>query len=104
MHPSPLPIQTPSHKKRTARAVTVAVIGDWLQVFDFTVHGFFAATIGRLYFPANDSTRSLLLAVATFAAGFSARLLGSPLLGVHSDWQVARYLASMATAWAERLR
>jgi len=67
------------------RAVAAAVIGNWLEVFDFTVYGFFAVTIGRLFFPVSDSTTSLLLSVATFAVGFLTRPLGSVLLGIYGD-------------------
>jgi MHS family proline/betaine transporter-like MFS transporter len=65
--------------------VTAAVIGNWLEFFDFTVYGFFAVIIGKLYFPSSDATTSLLLSVATFAAGFVTRPLGSVLLGVYAD-------------------
>lgn len=67
------------------KAIVAAVIGNWLEFFDFTVYGFFAVTIGRLYFPAHDSTNSLLLSVATFAVGFFTRPLGSVVLGVYAD-------------------
>ncbi|SMG57983.1 MFS transporter [Paraburkholderia susongensis] len=66
-------------------AVAAAVIGNWLEFFDFTVYGFFAVIIGRLFFPSADPTTSLLLSVATFAAGFITRPLGSVLLGVYAD-------------------
>ena len=65
--------------------VAAAVIGNWLEFFDFTVYGFFAVIIGKLYFPSSDATTSLLLSVATFAAGFVTRPLGSVLLGVYAD-------------------
>jgi MHS family proline/betaine transporter-like MFS transporter len=66
-------------------AIAAAVIGNWLEFFDFTVYGFFAVIIGRLFFPSVDPTTSLLLSVATFAAGFITRPLGSVLLGVYAD-------------------
>lgn len=66
-------------------AVAAAVIGNWLEFFDFTVYGFFAVIIGRLFFPSTDPTTSLLLSVATFAAGFITRPLGSVMLGVYAD-------------------
>lgn len=65
--------------------VAAAVIGNWLEFFDFTVYGFFAVIIGKLYFPSVDSTNSLMLSVATFAAGFVTRPIGSVLLGVYAD-------------------
>ncbi|KWF05135.1 MFS transporter [Burkholderia ubonensis] len=66
-------------------AIAAAVIGNWLEFFDFTVYGFFAVLIGKLYFPSSDPTTSLLLSVATFAAGFFTRPLGSIVLGVYAD-------------------
>ncbi|NML30192.1 MFS transporter [Paraburkholderia antibiotica] len=79
-----------SHAVAAARvsnrgAIAAAVIGNWLEFFDFTVYGFFAVIIGRLFFPSADPTTSLLLSVATFAAGFITRPLGSVLLGVYAD-------------------
>ena len=67
------------------RVVLAAIVGNWLETFDFTVYGFFAVTIGRLYFPAGDATISLLLSVATFAVGFLTRPLGSLLIGIYGD-------------------
>ncbi|KOR21564.1 MFS transporter, partial [Burkholderia cenocepacia] len=66
-------------------AIAAAVIGNWLEFFDFTVYGFFAVLIGKLFFPSSDPTTSLLLSVATFAAGFFTRPLGSVVLGVYAD-------------------
>ncbi len=80
------PEVTPSPARLSAPgAVAAAVIGNWLEFFDFTVFGFFAVLIGKLYFPAGDATTSLLLSVATFAVGFVTRPLGSVLLGVYAD-------------------
>jgi MFS transporter, MHS family, proline/betaine transporter len=66
-------------------AIAAAVIGNWLEFFDFTVYGFFAVLIGKLFFPSSDSTTSLLLSVATFAVGFFTRPLGSVVLGIYAD-------------------
>ena len=74
---------TPAVTKRGA--IAAAVIGNWLEFFDFTVYGFFAVLIGKLFFPSSDPTTSLLLSVATFAAGFFTRPLGSVVLGVYAD-------------------
>ncbi|MET5020508.1 MFS transporter, partial [Burkholderia pseudomallei] len=52
---------------------------------DLTVYGFIAVIIGKLQFPSHDATTSLLLSVATVAAGFFTRPLGSIVLGVYAD-------------------
>lgn len=68
-----------------ARAVMAAAIGNGLEIYDFTVYSFFAATIGRLFFPSSSSTASLLLSFATFGAGFVMRPLGAVLIGNLAD-------------------
>ena len=65
--------------------VLAAVIGNWLEMFDFTVYGFFAVVIGKVFFPTGNATVSLLLSVAAFAIGFITRPLGSVILGVYAD-------------------
>ncbi|NWD23603.1 MFS transporter [Pseudomonas yamanorum] len=67
------------------RAVVAAVIGNWLEFFDFTVFAFFAVTIGKLYFPSDNSTTSLLLALSTFAVGFITRPLGGLVMSTYAD-------------------
>ena len=58
----------------------------------------FAVTIGRLFFPASDSTISLLLSVATFAVGFFTRPLGSVLLGIYGDRRGRKTALSLTIA------
>jgi MFS transporter, MHS family, proline/betaine transporter len=70
---------------RTPRAVIAAVIGNLLEWFDFAVYGYFALVIGKLFFPSDDETTSLLLAVATFGAGFVMRPVGAVLFGSFAD-------------------
>lgn len=67
------------------RAVVAAAIGNGLEIYDFTVYSFFAATIGRLFFPTSSPTASLLLSFATFGAGFVMRPLGAVLIGGMAD-------------------
>ena len=77
----PADISSPADK----RAVVAAVIGNWLEFFDFTVFAFFAVTIGKLYFPSDNPTTSLLLALSTFAGGFITRPLGGLVLSTYAD-------------------
>jgi MHS family proline/betaine transporter-like MFS transporter len=67
------------------RAVVAAAIGNGLEMYDFTVYSFFAATIGRLFFPSSSPLASLLLSFATFGAGFVMRPLGAVLIGNMAD-------------------
>src|SRR5216684_3976742 len=47
------------------RAVAAASIGNALEWFDFVVYGFLAVTMARLFFPTENETMSLLLALGT---------------------------------------
>ncbi|PWC51498.1 MFS transporter [Azospirillum sp. TSA6c] len=60
-------------------------IGNALEWFDFAVYGFFAGVIGRLFFPADNETASLLLSFATFGVAFLMRPLGAVLIGSYAD-------------------
>ena len=61
-----------THAKRDRRAIVAAAIGNGLEMYDFTLYSFLAATIGRLFFQRAPLT-SLLLSFATFGAGFRRR-------------------------------
>jgi MHS family proline/betaine transporter-like MFS transporter len=67
------------------KAVTAASIGNALEWFDFVIYGFFAAAIGKLFFPSSSEVESLLVAFATFGITFFVRPLGAILLGVFAD-------------------
>ena len=67
------------------RAVIASVIGNGLEWFDFLSYAYFASTIGRVFFPLDDHTASLLLTLGVFAAGFVVRPIGGVLLGLYAD-------------------
>jgi MFS family permease len=67
------------------RAIVAIVIGNWLEFFDFTTFALFAVWIGRTFFPAQEASTQLLLAVGTFGAGFLLRPLGALVLGRYAD-------------------
>ena len=55
--------------------------GNFLEMYDFMVFGYFADAIGAAYFPSSSALGSLLKALATFGAGFLMRPLGAIELG-----------------------
>ncbi|WP_051974584.1 MFS transporter [Cupriavidus necator] len=71
--------------KRRRRAITATILGNGFEWFDFMVYGFFAITIGQLFFPTGNDLTSLLLSVATFGVGFVVRPIGGILIGMYSD-------------------
>ena len=65
--------------------VSAGIAGNVMEWYDFSVYGFFARTIGNLYFPTDDPKTSLLAAFAVFAVGFLMRPLGAVLFGYIGD-------------------
>ncbi|MFJ1258473.1 MFS transporter [Cupriavidus sp. CuC1] len=72
-------------RPHSRRAIVAAAIGNGLEIYDFTVYSFFAATIGKLFFPSSSPLASLLLSFATFGVGFVMRPLGAVLIGNLAD-------------------
>ena len=68
-----------------ARTIVATTIGNALEFFDFTVYGFLALVIGKLFFPTFDSYGQLLLTVASFGVGFIMRPLGGIVIGAYAD-------------------
>jgi MHS family proline/betaine transporter-like MFS transporter len=78
------PAESPPQSQRL-RAVIAASIGNALEWFDFVVYGFLAVTMAKLFFPTDNQTISLLLALATFGVTFLVRPLGAIVIGSYAD-------------------
>jgi MHS family citrate/tricarballylate:H+ symporter-like MFS transporter len=63
--------------------------GNFLEMFDFFLFGFYAKRIATTFFPAGSEYASLMFTFATFGAGFLMRPLGAIFLGAYVD-QVGR--------------
>lgn len=59
--------------------------GNFLEMYDFIVFGYYAAAIGRTFFPAHNPYASLMLSFMTFGAGFLMRPVGAVVLGAYID-------------------
>src|ERR1700757_4838172 len=59
--------------------------GNFLEMFDFFLFGFYASHIAKAFFPTSNELSSLLLTFATFGAGFLMRPLGAIFLGAYVD-------------------
>src|ERR1700688_128593 len=67
------------------RAIFAASIGQFFELYDFAIYGFFAVEIGRSFFPASDPLTSLLGAFATYGVGFLMRPVGAIVVGAYGD-------------------
>jgi MFS family permease len=59
--------------------------GNFLEMYDFMVFGYYAAAIGNAFFPSGNPFTSLMLSLMTFGAGFLMRPLGAIVLGAYTD-------------------
>src|SRR5947199_2265839 len=66
-------------------AVIRVSAGNFLEMYDFMVFGYYAAAIGKTFFPKNSEFAQLMLSLATFGVGFLMRPLGALVLGAYID-------------------
>ena len=67
------------------RILAAGAIGNVLEWYDFAVYGYFAAAIGRAFFPSEDKVAQVLAAFGIFAVGFLMRPVGGALIGYIGD-------------------
>jgi len=96
LHLSPAAASLQARKMR--RVVIASSLGNGLEIYDFTVYSFFAVIIGKLFFPSESATASLLMSLATFAIGFLMRPLGAVLIGRVADRRGRKAALSLTIA------
>ncbi len=77
-------IPIPSHESK-ARTIFRVVVGNFLEMYDFILYGYYASAIAHTFFPAQDEYTSLILSLSVFGAGFLMRPLGAIVLGAYTD-------------------
>ena len=83
--PVPKPVTAQTDRPTRIKAVFRVATGNFLEMYDFTVFGYYAAAIGRTFFPTSSEFASLMLSFATFGVGFLIRPLGALVLGAYID-------------------
>src|SRR5215470_18343390 len=81
----PQPVTAHSDRRTKIKAVIRVATGNFLKMYDFMVFGYYAAAIGRTFFPKSSEFASLMLSLATFGVGFLIRPLGALVLGAYMD-------------------
>ncbi|HWY20014.1 MAG TPA: MFS transporter [Candidatus Acidoferrum sp.] len=76
---------TPQDRKSKIWSVIRVSSGNFLEMYDFMVFGYYAAAIGYAFFPSGNPFVSLMLSLMTFGAGFLMRPLGAIVLGAYTD-------------------
>lgn len=99
------PISVPVEENYIKRVILSCMIGNTLEWYDFVLYGYFATTIGQLFFPRFSLVASLMATFGVFAAGFIMRPLGGMIFGHIGDkigrknalvWSI--YLMAIPTA------
>jgi MHS family proline/betaine transporter-like MFS transporter len=75
----------PGANSDRSRAILAASVGQFFELYDFAIYGFFAVEIGRAFFPSSDPLTSLLGAFATYGVGFLMRPVGAIVVGAYGD-------------------
>lgn len=67
------------------KAIVASAVGNFLELFDFSIYGFLAIPLGANFFPSHDPLISLLSSFATFGVGFIMRPVGAVVIGIYGD-------------------
>ena len=69
--PRPLRSSLRANQKTARRRLIIAgIVGNALEWYDFAIYGYFAAIIGKHFFPARDVVGATINAYGAFAVGF----------------------------------
>src|SRR2546429_5259499 len=74
-----------TNRKSKVWSVVRVSSGNFLEMYDFMVFGYYASAIGNAFFPGGDPFVSLMLSLMTFGAGFLMRPIGAVVLGAYAD-------------------
>lgn len=74
-----------SERSKKIKSVIRVASGNFLEMYDFMVYGYYAKAIAAAFFPSKSEFASLMAALATFGAGFLMRPLGAMVLGAYID-------------------
>lgn len=78
-------VSVPQEGSYIKRVILSCMIGNALEWYDFALYGYFATTIGSLFFPEFSTFASLMATFGIFAAGFIMRPLGGLIFGHIGD-------------------
>jgi len=73
------------NRQSKLKSVVIVSSGNFLEMYDFMVFGYYATAIGRTFFPNSNEFASLMFSLMTFGVGFLMRPLGALCLGSYVD-------------------
>jgi len=79
------PPSSPARPHSRLSTVIRVTSGNFIEMYDFFLFGFYATYIAAAFFPATNEYTALMMTFATFGAGFFMRPLGAIFLGSYID-------------------
>jgi len=76
---------TQAERKEKLMAIVRVASGNFMEMYDFMVFGYYAIYIAKTFFPMENEYASLMLSFGTFGAGYLMRPLGAIILGAYID-------------------
>ena len=70
---------------KNSKVLLCASIGNVMEWYDFSLYGFMAPFLTRVFFPNLERWEGLLFTFFIFAASFFMRLLGGAIFGRYAD-------------------
>lgn len=81
---------------RQIKFIIASVSGNMLEWYDYSLYGYFAIILAKLFFPAKDDFTSLMITLGVFAGGFLTRPIGGIIFG-HIGDKYGRRLALLVS-------
>ncbi len=72
-------------RKERIKAVIRVAAGNFLEMYDFIVYGYYAKYIGQAFFPSTNEFASLMASFVAFGVGYLMRPVGALVLGAYID-------------------
>lgn len=76
---------SPSERRVVIGKIFRVASGNFLEMYDFVVYGYYAIYIAAKFFPEGNEFAALMMSLMTFGVGFIMRPLGALVLGAYID-------------------
>jgi MFS family permease len=76
---------SPAERRAKINAVIRVSAGNFLEMYDFIIYGYYASYIAHTFFPAGSEFVSLMSALIAYGAGFLVRPIGAIVIGAYMD-------------------
>src|SRR5437879_552425 len=76
---------SPAERRSKLKAIVRVSSGNFLEMYDFIIYGYYATYIAATFFPSTNKFASLMATFLTFGLGFLIRPIGALVLGDYTD-------------------